>query len=69
MVRRARLLHACRSVSLLRAVEFRERKLKRVGASHDEAVQIEGSEQLTARIAREVPMWKKPVEYAGIRIN
>jgi hypothetical protein len=40
-----------------------------VGASHDEAVQTEGSEQLKARIAREVPMWKDLIERAGIKIN
>ena len=33
------------------------------------AVQYEGPEQLRARIAREVPMWKDLVERAGIKIN
>ena len=33
------------------------------------AVQYEGSDQLRARIAREVPMWKDLVERAGIKIN
>jgi tripartite-type tricarboxylate transporter receptor subunit TctC len=33
------------------------------------AVQYEGPDQLRARIAREVPMWKDLVERAGIKIN
>lgn len=33
------------------------------------AVQYEGPDQLRARIAREVPMWKELVERAGIKIN
>ncbi len=44
--------------------DVRERMLK---ASF--AVQYEGSDQLRARIAREVPMWKDLVERAGIKIN
>jgi tripartite-type tricarboxylate transporter receptor subunit TctC len=33
------------------------------------AVQYEGPEELKARIAREVPMWKDLVDRAGIKIN
>jgi len=33
------------------------------------AVQYEGPDQLRARIAREVPMWKDLVERAGIKVN
>ena len=33
------------------------------------AVQFEGPEQLRARIAREVPMWKELVDRAGIKIG
>ena len=44
--------------------DVRERMLK---ASF--AVQFEGPDQLRARIAREVPMWKDLVERAGIKIN
>ncbi|HEX5213623.1 MAG TPA: tripartite tricarboxylate transporter substrate binding protein [Pseudolabrys sp.] len=33
------------------------------------AVQYEGPEELNARIAREVPMWKDLVERAGIRLD
>jgi len=33
------------------------------------AVEYEGPEQLKARIAREVPMWKDLVDRAGIKIN
>lgn len=33
------------------------------------AVQYEGPEQLRARIAREVPMWKDLIDRAGIKIN
>ncbi len=33
------------------------------------AVQAEGSDQLRARIAREVPMWKELVDRAGIKIE
>ncbi len=44
--------------------DVRERMLK---ASF--AVQFEGPDQLRARIAREVPMWKELVERAGVKIN
>jgi hypothetical protein len=33
------------------------------------AVEYEGPEQLRARIAREVPMWKDLVDRAGIEIK
>jgi tripartite-type tricarboxylate transporter receptor subunit TctC len=44
--------------------DVRERMLK---ASF--AVQFEGPDQLRARIAREVPVWKELVERAGVKIN
>jgi len=50
--------------AIMNKPDVRERMLK---ASF--AVQFEGPDQLRARIAREVPMWKDLVERAGIKIN
>jgi tripartite-type tricarboxylate transporter receptor subunit TctC len=49
-------------LAILRKPDVRERMLK---ASF--AVQPEGPDQLRARIAREVPMWKELVERSGIK--
>jgi tripartite-type tricarboxylate transporter receptor subunit TctC len=51
-------------LAIMRKPDVRERMLK---ASF--AVQPEGPDQLRARIAREVPMWKELVERSGIKIE
>ena len=50
--------------AIMNKPDVREKMLK---ASF--AVQFEGPEQLRARIAREVPMWKELVDRAGIKIG
>jgi tripartite-type tricarboxylate transporter receptor subunit TctC len=49
---------------IMRKPEVREKMLK---ASF--AVKFEGPQELHARIAREVPMWKDIVDRAGIKVN
>jgi len=51
-------------LAIMRKAEVREKMLK---ASFE--VRPEGPQDLAARIAREVPMWKDIVDKAGIKIN